>query len=128
MKFIDKITIDLPNKSAEAQYFIAEDAEFLADHFPNMPMLPGLVMLEIAVRTAAAWMSESPGQKSAVNFDLGSLERFYVTRRVVPDETLVVQVQISEIALDGASACCEASAKVAGERAMRAKFHLRSSE
>ncbi|MEO8074289.1 MAG: hypothetical protein ABI686_13705, partial [Acidobacteriota bacterium] len=122
MKFIDKITISLPNKSAEAQYFVAEDAEFLADHFPNTPMLPGLVMLEIAVQTAAACLNENLEKKRAVNFDLDSLERLYVTRRVVPNETLIVQVQISELAPDGASAYCEASAKVADETAMRAKF------
>lgn len=126
MKFIDRINFDLPNKSAEAQYFVRADAEFLADHFPNTPMLPGLVMLEIAVQTAAACLNKNSGQKSAVDFDLDSLERFYVTRRVVPNETLVVQVRISELAPDGASAYCEVRAKVADETAMRAKFHLRS--
>ena len=126
MKFIDRITIDLPNKTAEAQYFVAEDAEFLADHFPNTPMLPGLVMLEIAVRTAAAWMTENLSENAAANFDLDLLERLYVTRRVVPDETLLIKVKVSELAPDGKSACCEARAKVAEETAMRAKFHLRS--
>ena len=124
MKFIDRIKIDLPNKSAEAHYFVAEDAEFLADHFPNTPMLPGLVMLEIAVQTAASWMTEN--LKLAANFDLDFLERLYITRRVVPDETLLIEVKISELAPDGKSACCEARAKVTGEMAMRAKFHLRS--
>ncbi|MGI9035955.1 MAG: 3-hydroxyacyl-ACP dehydratase FabZ family protein [Pyrinomonadaceae bacterium] len=126
MKFIDRITIDLPNKSAEAKYFVRSDAEFLADHFPNTPMRPGLVMLEIAVQTAAAWLTENLNGQAKASFDLNSLERLYVTRRVTPNETLVVQVLISELAPGGESACCEARAKVAGENAMRAKFHLRS--
>ena len=126
MRFTDRINIDLPDNFAETQYFVAPDAEFLDDHFPQMPMLPGLVMLEIAVRTAAAWMTENLGEREKANFDLDLLERLYVTRRVVPNETLVVRVSIAEIAPDGKSGFFNAQAQVGDESAMRAKFQMRS--
>lgn len=128
MKFIDRINVDLRNKTAEARYSVAADAEFFADHFPNTPMLPGLVMLEIAVQTAAAWMIENLKESGRAGYDLDLLERLYVTRRVVPNETLLVQVRISEFAPGGESARCHAQAFVKGESAMRAKFRLSAAE
>lgn len=124
MNFAERIFVDLPNKRAETKFYVAADAEYFADHFPGAPVLPGLVMLEIAAQTAAAWLSEK--EKSAANFDLNALENFYLTRRVAPNEVLFVEVVAAEIAADGKSGWFDAQANVAGEKAMRAKFRLSS--
>ncbi len=86
MNFIERININLTEKFAETEYFVSADADYLADHFPNAPMLPGLVMLEIAVQTAAEWMSQNLNSPTILNFDLDSLASLYATRRVVPNE------------------------------------------
>ncbi len=86
MNFIERINIILTEKFAETEYFIPADADYLADHFPNAPMIPGLVMLEITVQTAAEWMSQNLNVPTVLNFDLDSLASLYATRRVVPNE------------------------------------------
>ncbi len=128
MNFIERISVNLTEKFAEAEYFVPADAEYSADHFPNAPMLPGLVMLEIAVQTAAVWMSQNLNMPTVLNFDLDSLASLYVTRRVVPNETLTMKMRMSELAPDGKAADWTAEGFVENEKAMKAKFHIRSAK
>ena len=128
MNFIERTSVNLKEKFAETEYFVAPEADFLADHFPNTPMLPGLVMLEIAVQTAAEWLSQNLNLQTDLNFDMDFLENLYVTRRVVPNETLSVKVRISELATDGKAADFTAEGLVGDEKALKAKFHLRSAK
>lgn len=122
MRFIDHIDVDITNLTAKASYVVAAEAEFLDDHFPNAPMLPGIVMLEIAVQAAASLIQEKLGGRAL--FDLDFLECLHVTRRVTPNETLKVSVRIAEAVDDDEVIKCEAKATVAGETTMRAKFDL----
>ena len=128
LNFIERTSINLKEKFAEIEYFVVPEADYLADHFPNTPMLPGLVMLEIAVQTATELMSQNLNSPADSSFDLDFLENLYVTRRVVPNETLSVKVRISELAPDGKAADFTAEGFVRDEKAMKAKFHLCSAK
>ncbi len=57
MKFvlIDTITALEPGKSISATKSVTLAEEYLADHFPTFPVLPGVLMLEAATQ-AAAWL------------------------------------------------------------------------
>lgn len=135
MRFTDTISVDAPAGKAEARLFVNPRADYLKDHFPEAPMLPGLVMLEAAVRAASElWRAtkfENSKDVLSTRDDhqfasLARVERLAVTRRVVPDETLRVEVEM--IAADAAGAneaLFAARASVEGEAAMRARFRLR---
>src|SRR5262245_32166167 len=93
--FVDSVSVDTTAGTAEGALFVDAEADYLADHFPSAPMLPGLVMLETAVRTAAAlWRAHAADPQSLVAV-LERIERLHVLRRVVPGETLVVRVQMA---------------------------------
>lgn len=57
MKFvlIDKLTKIEPGKVAMGYKQLSLAEEYLADHFPTFPVLPGVLMLEAMVETAA-WL------------------------------------------------------------------------
>jgi 3-hydroxyacyl-[acyl-carrier-protein] dehydratase len=57
MRFIlvDRITEWQAGKTLKAQKFLTGGEEYLADHFPTFPIMPGVMMLE-AVVEAAAWL------------------------------------------------------------------------
>ena len=57
MKFhlVDKITSLEPGKSIETIKALSLAEEYLADHFPTFPVLPGVLMLE-ALTQSAAWL------------------------------------------------------------------------
>ncbi len=55
MKFvlIDKITNLEPGKSIQAIKSLSLAEEYLGDHFPSFPVLPGVLMIEAMVQAAA---------------------------------------------------------------------------
>jgi 3-hydroxyacyl-[acyl-carrier-protein] dehydratase len=52
---IDRIDAVEPGKSLRAAKFLTLGEEYLADHFPKFPVMPGVLMLQ-AVVEAAAWL------------------------------------------------------------------------
>ena len=52
---IDRIDGWEAGKSLKASKFLALGEEYLADHFPRFPVMPGVLMLEACVE-AAAWL------------------------------------------------------------------------
>lgn len=55
MRFIllDKVTELLPGRKISAVKNLSLAEEYLADHFPGFPVMPGVLMIEALVQTAA---------------------------------------------------------------------------
>lgn len=125
MNLPDSILIDLAAGTAEGALHVDPGAEYLQDHFPGAPMLPGLLMLEVGVRVAAAlWSATQPPVGGAV---LEHLERLQVVRRVLPGETLrVVAARAGDGEVEPARAWFAVRGTVGAEMAVRAKFRLRA--
>jgi 3-hydroxyacyl-[acyl-carrier-protein] dehydratase len=54
-QLIDRIEDWEPGKSLRGSKFLTLGEEYLADHFPRFPVMPGVLMLEALVE-AAAWL------------------------------------------------------------------------
>ena len=122
---MDTISVDLAGGTSQAVFLVDPSAEYLEDHFPGAPTLPGLVMLESAVRSAAALWDAIDTGSSGCSATLARLERLQVVRRVVPGETLLVET--TKEPGDGAGRTMNFTARgtVGGDPAMRARFSLR---
>jgi 3-hydroxyacyl-[acyl-carrier-protein] dehydratase len=124
VQFPDTIQLDVSAARAHGRLFVHPDWELLRDHFPGAPVLPGLLMLQAAVRTGAALLA---GRADAADdAELESLERLQVIRRVGPGETFSVETTMVERTPDGTSALFTADGHVGGATAMRARFRLRT--
>jgi 3-hydroxymyristoyl/3-hydroxydecanoyl-(acyl carrier protein) dehydratase len=121
LRFTDSLIVDPAGGCSTASLFVDPAADYLKDHFPGAPTLPGLVMLESAVRAAAALWESTPDATGASSDGrtptLAHVERLQIVRRVVPGETFVVEARPDG---DGFTA----RGTVGGETAMRAKFRL----
>jgi 3-hydroxymyristoyl/3-hydroxydecanoyl-(acyl carrier protein) dehydratase len=123
VRFVDQITLDPSGGTSRASLTVDSAAEYLTDHFPGAPTLPGLVMLESAVRAAAAlWDAAAPDARGHAAA-LEHVERLQIVRRVVPGETLIVDAHMESDGERGAQ-WFAARASVDGETAMRARFRL----
>jgi 3-hydroxymyristoyl/3-hydroxydecanoyl-(acyl carrier protein) dehydratase len=121
----DLIRVDALAGSAEGSLRVETDACYLKDHFPAAPMLPGLLMLEVAVRAAAAlWTTLAPELMAGAVLD--HLERLQVVRRVTPGETLVVSARAIGGTEEKSEKWFAAVGSVGDETAVRAKFRLRA--
>jgi 3-hydroxymyristoyl/3-hydroxydecanoyl-(acyl carrier protein) dehydratase len=127
LRFADTTSVDLAGGTSRALFFVDPLADYLKDHFPGAPTLPGLVMLESAVRAAAAFWDVS-NAASGRTATLEHVERLQIVRRVVPGETLLVET--TKEAGDDAGRTMSFSARgtVGGDTAMRARFRLRRDE
>ncbi len=128
MEFTDEIHINAVAGCAEAKLFVHPEADYLKDHFPGAPMLPGLLMLESAVRTAAALWQARCDDDASFAAELDLVERLHILRQVVPGETLVVQVEMQapSVSETFGAARFKARANVNGKATMRTAFYLRS--
>ncbi|MCW5777295.1 MAG: hypothetical protein KIS87_12730 [Phycisphaeraceae bacterium] len=73
--------------------------EYLADHFPTFPVLPGVLMLEAMVQAARLLVSEDEGGP----FVLGSVRALKYGRIVQPGDSLRVEVVSMARGTDGSA-------------------------
>ena len=121
-----RVRIDATRDCAEASLFVDPLADYLTDHFPGAPMLPGLLMLESAVRAAGAlWSTRAPGV-TGHGVVLDRVDRLHIVRRVSPGETLTMRVSSIEANSDSNTAFFRAEGVVGEEWAVRVRFRLRA--
>ena len=103
MKFrlIDTILEQSPQRIvAIKQVSLAE--EYLADHFPTFPILPGVMMIETMVQAAREMLSSRRGAEALV---LGEVKALKFGNMVRPGEALEVEVTLSKQNDDGSYQC-----------------------
>ncbi len=102
--------------------------EYLADHFPRFPVLPGVLMLEAMVQAARLMLDDRGGGPLV----LGEVKAFRYGTMVRPGEALVVEVTLDEAMSDGTFRC-RGTGKVRrptngaapGETAVTGRFTMR---
>lgn len=77
--------------------------EYLADHFPGFPILPGVMMLE--AMTQAGRRMLDPANERTTPLVLGRARALKYARMVRPGETLRVEVTVGPAGEDGSHEC-----------------------
>jgi 3-hydroxyacyl-[acyl-carrier-protein] dehydratase len=100
--------------------------EYLGDHFPGFPVLPGVMMLEAMVQAARTVMSD----KGRPRMVLGSVKAIRYGSFVRPGESLRVDVAIDKEQPDGAVVFRGAATVLrpvgeSGETAVSGRFTMR---
>lgn len=109
---------------AVKQVSLAE--EYLGDHFPGFPVLPGVMMVETMVQAGRELLRE----RSAERLVLGEVRALKFGNMVRPGERLEVEVTLTCAAADGTFACkgvgrVRRTAADDGDTAVSGKFTLR---
>ena len=84
---------------AVKQVSLAE--EYLADHFPGFPVLPGVMMLETMTQAARQLLAD----RSAERLVLGEVKALKFGSMVRPGEALEIEVCLVEACDDGTFRC-----------------------
>ena len=91
---IDRVTNIVPNEGATGiKNVTANEAQFQG-HFPNHPIMPGVLIVEAMAQTSAIVVVSTLGKKaegSAVYFM--SIEKARFRKPVVPGDTLFIDVE-----------------------------------
>lgn len=95
MRFIliDKIVELVPGQSIITKKNLSISEEYLADHFPGFPVMPGVLMLE-AMTQSAAWLLRITDDYADSIISLKEARNVKYNHFVQPGQTLTLKVQM----------------------------------
>ena len=124
MKFvlIDKITEFEAGKSLKAVKSVSLAEEYLADHFPDFPVLPGVMMIE-ALTQAAAMLVHGTNDFSHSMVVLKEVKNAKYKSFVKPGNSLDISITAKSIDTDSSSFVAEGTCD--GKSMVEARLTLR---
>ena len=118
---IDKIDTLEPGKRIVATKSLSLSEEYLRDHFPNFPVMPGVLMLE-ALTQASAWLIRISEDFAHSIVVLKEARNVKYARFVQPGQTLVITAEI--VQENGNLVTIKAEGTVEGQTNLKAKLVL----
>jgi 3-hydroxyacyl-[acyl-carrier-protein] dehydratase len=118
---IDRITELTPKTSISAVKNLSLAEEYLADHFPGFPVMPGVLMLEALVQ-AGAWLMRVSDEFAQSTILLKESKAVRYNNFVSPGKTLCLQMTVRKI--DGAVWEFQGAGTVDGTSAVSARLVL----
>ena len=116
---IDTIEEMEVGKRVVATKHMKPDEFWFKGHFPDYPVVPGVLMLEMCAQAGAVAMLALPENKGKIGF-FGGVKEAKFRRQVVPGDTLRIEVEI--IKIKGPVGVGKAIATVNGEKAVSAEI------
>lgn len=116
---IDTIEEMEVGKRVVATKHMNPDEFWFKGHFPDYPVVPGVLMLEMCAQAGAVAMLAMPENKGKIGF-FGGVKEAKFRRQVVPGDTLRIEVEI--IKVKGPVGVGKALATVNGEKAVAAEI------
>ena len=117
---VDRIE-HLSDERIVAVKYVSLAEEYLADHFPTFPVLPGVMMLE-ALTQAAAWLMHRRTDFACSMAVLKEARNVKYGRFVAPGGALRVEVELNKLTEPGAS--FKAAGTVDDAQAVQARIEL----
>ncbi len=91
--FIDELIDVMPGKSVTGRKTFTGREEFFAGHFPGMPIVPGVIIVEFAAQVSACTVLTDPQYVDLFGLFAG-VERFRFLKKVFPGHTLEVRSRL----------------------------------
>lgn len=118
---VDQIEKIEPGKRIVAIKCLSAAEEYLADHFPAFPVMPGVLMLEACVQSAA-WLVRLMTNWSVSMVVLRRARNVRYANFVAPGDTLKIEAELAK--QDGAFYTFACVGTVDGQTAVQAKVEL----
>jgi 3-hydroxyacyl-[acyl-carrier-protein] dehydratase len=113
--FVDEVIEIVPEESIKAVKYVSENDFYFPGHFPGLPIMPGVIMVEALAQAGAVALLYNKKDKVVL---FAGIEEARFKRIVKPGERLELNVEV--IAKRGSYGKASARALVNGETACRA--------
>ena len=90
---VDSVVDHEPGRSITAIKNVTFNEEFFQGHFPGMPLMPGVLMIEAFTQVAAILVLQDPDRATQRTF-LRGIDRAKFRRQVVPGDRLRLEVKL----------------------------------
>ena len=120
---IDRIQEIVPGQSLTAVKNLSLAEEYLADHFPGFPVMPGVLMLE-AMTQSAAWLVRSTEDFKHSTILLKSAKMIKYGSFVEPGRQLTLHVEVAGPMTDPLNIPMKGKGVIDGQVMVQGKFSL----
>ncbi len=93
MLLVDKILEVVPGKSCRGQKNVTINEAYFQGHYPGMPIMPGVLILEAMAQAAAVMLLSSPEHMGKVPI-IGAIDDVKFKRQVVPGDILISDTEL----------------------------------
>ena len=116
---VDKILDYTPGKWARGIKCVSRDEAFFQGHFPQHPVMPGVLILEALAQTGAVAALSLPENRGKLAL-FGGIKNARFRRQVLPGDVLTLECELTE--QHGPVGIGKATAWVDGARAVNAEL------
>jgi 3-hydroxyacyl-[acyl-carrier-protein] dehydratase len=90
--FLDSFEVTVAGKQGRGRKRLDPTLPFFADHFPELPLMPGVLLIECGAQTAGALWASILTESAPKHFTLAQVVQFKLQHPVQPDETVETEV------------------------------------
>ena len=119
--FVDRV-VEVTDSSIQTEKQIKVDEPFFAGHFPNRPIMPGVLICEAVFQSSSILMSKPAGTPSDDRRIplITRISNVKLKRVVLPGDLMEVEVKLKEIL--GQAVYMSGKVKVEGETVLTVEF------
>ncbi|WP_163655020.1 3-hydroxyacyl-ACP dehydratase FabZ [Listeria sp. PSOL-1] len=122
---VDRVLEVEAGKTVKAVKNVSANEPFFNGHFPEYPVMPGVLIIEALAQTVGIAINQSPENKDKIGLFAG-IDSCRFKRQVIPGDQLVLEAEI--IRLRGAIAKAKVVASVDGDVACEAEIMVALSD
>lgn len=89
---VDRIVEVIPGESATAIKNVTINEQFFQGHFPNNPVMPGVLIVEALAQTGIVLVGNTVSEMAGKTMYLMSIEKAHFRRIVEPGDTMYLKV------------------------------------
>jgi 3-hydroxyacyl-[acyl-carrier-protein] dehydratase len=94
-RFVDRLTLLDPGKSGRGEYTLRGDEPFLRGHFPDEPLMPGVLLIEAAAQVAGTVAQSDPQIPPLQGLRLTAIRGAKILGTARPGETIVIEAEVN---------------------------------
>lgn len=93
-RFVDRLISLTPGQEGVGEYRVRGDEPFLRGHFPNDPLMPGVLLVEAAAQLAGVVAQSDPAIPPLAGLKLAALRNVKIFGTARPGEVLSIEARV----------------------------------
>ena len=124
-RFLDRLLTLEPGVSGSGEFTLRGDEPFLKGHFPDHPLMPGVLLVEAAAQLAGVVAQSDPARSPLPDLKLTAIRAAKILGSARPGETITVHARV--VGRMGALVQAQSTASVRGQLILQCEVVLSGS-